>query len=105
MDTNERMLEMQTIFREIDRKREEERQKIIDELKLTRNEKAEIFKLKKENVERKILILKNEVEKFKKQKKEKRNIFLKVYEKCLKLILKKMKNMLYVLNLKKEKNK
>ena len=86
MDTIERIfeeeeqrmleLEMQTIIREIERKKEE-RQKIIDELKLTRDEKAEIFKLKKENVERKILILKNEVEKFKEQKKRENEYFLK----------------------------
>ena len=76
--------QIQLFIRELDRKKEEERQKIIDELKLIRNDKlkltkkgkAEIFNLKKENIKREILILKNEVEKFEKHRKREDEYFL-----------------------------
>ena len=54
---------------------EEERQRVIDELKLTKEEKAKIYKFKNENIKREILLLKNELDEFEENKKKKENIF------------------------------
>ena len=75
-EENRNKLGVGRIIEELEREHEEERQKIFNELKLTRKEKAELFKMKKENVKREILILKTELDKFKEQKKLEKEYFL-----------------------------
>ena len=88
MDTKERIIEkeeekirmlnseMKKIYAELERNREEERQRLIGELKLTRNEKAKIFRKKKGNVEMQIIMMKNEIEEFEERRKRENEYFL-----------------------------